>query len=57
MHPLSSTPWYSPWESGLFSLAVFTAMVLVFIVAMLAASAWVGQRRPSQEKCGPMTRG
>jgi NADH-quinone oxidoreductase subunit A len=50
MHPLSSTPWYSPWESGLFSLAVFTVMVLVFIVAMLAASAWVGQRRPSQEK-------
>jgi NADH-quinone oxidoreductase subunit A len=25
-------------------------MVLVFIVAMLAASAWVGQRRPSLEK-------
>jgi NADH-quinone oxidoreductase subunit A len=50
MHPLSATPWYSPWESGLLSLAVFTAMVLAFIVAMLAASAWIGQRRYSREK-------
>jgi NADH-quinone oxidoreductase subunit A len=57
MHPLPSTPWYSPWESGLFSLAVFTAMVLAFIVAMLAASAWIGQRRPSAEKMRPYESG
>ncbi len=57
MHPLSSSPWYSPWESGIFSLAVFTVMVLAFIVVMLAASAWVGRRRPSVEKLRPYESG
>jgi len=57
MHPLPPTPWYSPWESGVFSLAVFTVMVTAFIVAMLAASAWVGQRRASRDKLRPYESG
>ena len=50
MHPLTSTPWYSPWEPGLFSLAVFTVLVLGVIAALLIISSAIGERRPGTEK-------
>ena len=50
MHPLPSTPWYSPWEVGLFSLGLFAVMCLCFIIAMLGISSWIGERRYSKEK-------
>ena len=53
MHPLSSAPWYSPWEAGLFSLGLFTVLCLGFIVAMLMVSSWIGERRYSREKMRP----
>jgi NADH-quinone oxidoreductase subunit A len=53
MHALSPEPWYSPWEAGLFSLGLFTALTLAFIVAMLAVSAWIGEKRYNREKMRP----
>ncbi len=53
MHALSPEPWYSPWEAGLFSLGLFTALTLAFIVAMLAVSAWIGEKRYDREKMRP----
>ena len=53
MHPLSAAPWYSPWEAGLFSLGLFALLCLGFIVAMLAVSSWIGERRATQEKLRP----
>lgn len=53
MHPLSAAPWHSPWEAGIFSLALFALLCLGFILAMLMVSAWIGERRPSKEKLRP----
>lgn len=53
MHPLPPGPWYSPWDAGLFSLAVFAVMVAGFVTAMLLVSSWIGERRPSTEKLRP----
>lgn len=53
MHSLSPDPWYSPWEAGIFSLALFSVLALAFIVAMLAVSAWIGEKRYGREKMRP----
>ena len=57
MHPLTSTPWYSPWEPWLFSLAVFTLLVLGVIAALLIISSAIGERRPGTEKLRPYESG
>lgn len=53
MHSLSPVPWYSPWEAGLFSLGIFALLCLGFVVVMLMASSWIGERRLSKEKMRP----
>jgi NADH-quinone oxidoreductase subunit A len=53
MQPLPTGSWFSPWEAGLFSLALFVILVLSFIAAMLAVSAWIGEKRYSREKMRP----
>jgi NADH-quinone oxidoreductase subunit A len=50
MQPLDLSLWYSPWEPGLFSLAVYGAAVLAVIAGLLAVSSFIGQRRPGTEK-------
>ena len=57
MHPLTITPWYSPWEPGLFSLAVFTVLVRGVIAALLIISSAIGERRPGTEKLRPYESG
>jgi NADH-quinone oxidoreductase subunit A len=43
----------SPWEPGVFSLAVFTVLVLAFIASQLFLAAWVGEKKKTAEKSRP----
>ena len=49
MQPMAATG-LSPWEPGVFSLIVYSAMVLVVTAALLLASAWLGEKKPGPEK-------
>ena len=53
MNPLDSSLWYSPWEPGLFGLAVYGVAVALVIAGLLAVSSFIGQRRPGTEKLRP----
>ena len=43
----------SPWEPGVFSLAVYTFLVLAFIASQLFLAAWVGEKKKTAEKSRP----
>jgi NADH-quinone oxidoreductase subunit A len=53
MHPYPLSPWYSPWEAGLFSLGLFALLCLGFIITMLVVSSLIGERCYSKEKMRP----
>jgi len=40
----------SPWQPGIFSLALYALVVLVVIGAMVFLSSWLGEKRPGVEK-------
>ena len=40
----------SPWQPGIFSLALYALVVLVVIGAMMFLSSWLGEKRPGVEK-------
>ncbi len=43
----------SPWEPGVFSLIVYTIMVVGFIASQLFLAAWLGEKKPTIEKSRP----
>ncbi len=43
----------SPWEPGVFSLAVYTVLVAAFIASQLFLAAWAGEKKKSAEKSRP----
>lgn len=43
----------SPWEPGVFSLVVYTFLVIAFIASQLFLAAWMGEKKPSTEKSRP----
>lgn len=43
----------SPWEPGILSLAVYTAMVFGLLAVILALTAWLGEKKPTPEKLRP----
>src|SRR3974377_1531850 len=43
----------SPWEPGMFSLGVYTALVLGLIVLILILTTWRGQKVDTEEKLRP----
>lgn len=49
--PISSS--LSPWEPGIFSLAVYTALVLGLLGVLLFLTSWLGQKKDSPEKLRP----
>jgi NADH-quinone oxidoreductase subunit A len=53
--PTNST--LSPWEPGLFSLAVYTILVFGLIAALLFISGWLGEKKPNPEKLRPYESG
>jgi NADH-quinone oxidoreductase subunit A len=53
MHHLSLSGAFSPWNAGIFSLALYTLIVLVLIGAMLFLTAWLGEKKETAEKQRP----
>ncbi len=43
----------SPWEPGVFSLILYTIMVVAFVASQLFLAAWLGEKKPSVEKSRP----
>lgn len=40
----------SPWEPGIFSLALYTFVILLLVAVLLFLSAWLGEKKSSPEK-------
>lgn len=53
MNPLPSAKALSPWEPGLFSLAIYGLLVLILMAALLLVSSWLGVKKPNPEKSRP----
>ncbi len=43
----------SPFHAGVFSLVVFTVVVMLFIASQLFLAAWLGEKKMSPEKSRP----
>jgi len=43
----------SPWAPGLFSLALYTAIVVALLALLLILTRWLGEQRPDPEKARP----
>ena len=50
MQPISGVGTLSPWEPGIFSLTIYSILVLVFVASQLYLAAWLGEKKPSIEK-------
>jgi NADH-quinone oxidoreductase subunit A len=50
MTPTPSAAWFSPWEPGLFSLALYALFVLAVVGLLLLVSSGIGERKPGAEK-------
>lgn len=57
MQPINSTGALSPWQPGVFSLVLYTLIVLVLIAAMLFLCRWLGESIPGKEKLRPYESG
>ena len=44
---------FSPWNAGIFGLVLYTLIVLVVIAVMLFLTAWLGEKKESEEKQRP----
>jgi NADH-quinone oxidoreductase subunit A len=53
MKPLPETGILSPWEPGIFSLAIYGLLVLILVAALLFLSRWLGEKKPTPEKLRP----
>jgi NADH-quinone oxidoreductase subunit A len=53
MESLGAYEVLSPWEPGIFSLAVYGIMVFALIGVFLFVCAWPGDKKPSPEKAVP----
>ena len=43
----------SPWEPGMFSLGVYTFLVLLLLILILFLASWLGEKKPSADKLRP----
>jgi len=50
MHSLDTGELLAPWHPGVFSLLIFSAMVMILILAVLLLSRWLGRSLPGEEK-------
>ena len=57
MQPIFYSDVLSPWEPGIFSLVVFTVVVLGLVAVLLFLSAWLGEKKPNPEKLRPYESG
>ena len=47
----------SPWEPGVFSLAVYVVLILLFIASQLVIAVWLGEKKNTVEKLRPYESG
>ena len=52
MQPVNSGT-MSPWAPGLFSLALYTAIVVGLLALLLVLTRWLGEQKPDPEKARP----
>ncbi len=52
MQPLGPAT-LSPWAPGLFSLGLYTAIVVVLLALLLILTRWLGEQKPDPEKARP----
>lgn len=57
MQPIACQGVLSPWEPGVFSLALFTVLVLAFVASQLFIASWLGEKKPTPEKARPYESG
>ncbi len=57
MQPIADGGALSPWEPGVFSLVIYTVLVVVFTASQLFLAAWLGEKKPSPEKARPYESG
>ena len=57
MQPMGSTGILSPWESGVFSLAIFVVLILIFVASQLIVAVWLGEKKKTVEKLRPYESG
>lgn len=57
MHPVTMEGILSPWEPGIFSLIIYSIMILAFIVVMLFIASWIGERKVNTDKLRPYESG
>ncbi len=53
MEPLPDVARLSPWEPGLFSLALYGFMVVGLVALLLAAASLLGEKKNNPEKLRP----
>ena len=57
MQPVVMQDLLSPWQPGVFSLVLFTAVVIGLTAVLLFLSRWLGNRQPNEEKLRPYESG
>ena len=57
MQPELITGALSPWEPGVFSLVLYSALVLVLTALMLFISSWLGVKKTNPDKLRPYESG
>lgn len=57
MQPILHVGTLSPWEPGLFSLAIYGIMVVGLVVVLLFFASWLGEKRDNPEKLRPYESG
>lgn len=50
MHPVDLQGAMSPWQPGIVSLILYTAVVVGLTLVLLFLSRWLGEQRPGSEK-------
>ena len=53
MQPISGAGALSPWEPGIFSLTIYSILVLAFVAVQLFLASWLGEKKQSTEKSRP----
>jgi NADH-quinone oxidoreductase subunit A len=48
---------FSPWEPGVFSLAIYVVLILVFVASQLIIAVWLGEKKKTVEKLRPYESG
>jgi len=57
MQPMGSSGILSPWEPGIFSLAIFVVLILIFVASQLFIAVWLGEKKKTVEKLRPYESG